>query len=141
MALRTLWPLGLALALCVSCGDKDDTDGSDDTGSTGADSDGDGLTDTEEEALGTNPAQADSDGDGYDDGYEVDYGTDPNDLWDKPYEGGWDIDFECRDSVVGTGDDVGEIAFDFEAYNQHSDLLSLYDFCNHTVLVVASAFG
>jgi hypothetical protein len=126
------------LLVTVGCFDKD----GDDTGPADSDdADGDGLTDAEEAELGTDPAKADSDGDGYDDGYEADYGTDPNDVWDKPYEGGWDIDFECRDSVVGTGDDVGEIAFDFEAYNQHSDLLSLYDFCNHTVLVVASAFG
>jgi hypothetical protein len=128
------------LGLAVGCfgGDKDP----DDTGPEGSDdADGDGLTDAEEAELGTDPAKADSDGDGYDDGFEVEYGTDPNDVWDKPYEGGWDIDFECRDSLVGTGDEVGEVAFDFEAYNQHSDLLSLYDFCNHTVLVVASAFG
>ena len=133
---RVLMIAGLLFA--VGCGDGD----GDDTGDTvELDGDGDGLTDAEEEALGTDPAKADSDGDGYDDGYEAGYGTDPNDVWDKPYEGGWDIDFECRDSVVGTGDEVGEIAFDFEAYDQHSDLLSLYDFCDHTVLVVASAFG
>jgi hypothetical protein len=41
------------------------------------DTDGDGLTDEEEIALGTNPFMADTDGDGYDDGEEVDAGTDP----------------------------------------------------------------
>ncbi len=124
------------LMLVVGCGDKDDTGPE-----TSDDADADGLTDAEEAELGTDPTNADSDGDGYEDGYEADYGTDPNDVWDKPYEGGWDIDFDCRESVQGFGDEVGETAFDFEAYNQHSDLLSLYDFCNHTVLVVASAFG
>jgi hypothetical protein len=47
-------------------------------GAAGVDSDGDGLTDGEEAALGTNPASADSDGDGLSDGDEVrGFGTDP----------------------------------------------------------------
>lgn len=41
------------------------------------DSDDDGLTDTEEAALGTDPENADSDGDGLSDGTEVDLGTNP----------------------------------------------------------------
>lgn len=43
------------------------------------DSDGDGLTDVEEAALGTDPNDADSDGDGLTDFQEVDIGTDPTD--------------------------------------------------------------
>ena len=42
-----------------------------------ADSDGDGLADGEEVALGTDPIQADTDGDGLADGEEVALGTDP----------------------------------------------------------------
>lgn len=42
-----------------------------------ADSDGDGLTNGEEEALGTDPESADSDEDGVDDGEEEANGTDP----------------------------------------------------------------
>ena len=41
------------------------------------DTDGDGLTDVEELALGTNPLVADTDGDGYSDGLEVAGGTNP----------------------------------------------------------------
>ena len=41
------------------------------------DSDGDGLTDDFEEAIGTNPNSPDSDGDGVSDGVEVGSGTDP----------------------------------------------------------------
>lgn len=41
------------------------------------DNDGDGLTRSEEEALGTSDDKADSDGDGLDDGEEVDIGSDP----------------------------------------------------------------
>lgn len=44
------------------------------------DSDGDGLTDSEEDALGTDPANRDTDGDGSDDGQEVAAGTNPLDL-------------------------------------------------------------
>jgi ELWxxDGT repeat protein len=45
------------------------------------DSDGDGLTDAVETALGTNPADPDTDDDGLDDGDEVNvYGTDPLDA-------------------------------------------------------------
>ncbi|MFT5680906.1 MAG: peroxiredoxin [Myxococcota bacterium] len=44
------------------------------------DSDDDGLTNAEEEDLGTNPDKADSDGDGIDDADEVDDGTDPTEA-------------------------------------------------------------
>ncbi|MBT6489951.1 MAG: hypothetical protein HOK97_09325, partial [Deltaproteobacteria bacterium] len=44
------------------------------------DTDQDGLTDSEEEALGTDPNDADSDDDGISDGDEVDAGWDPLDT-------------------------------------------------------------
>ena len=47
-------------------------------GAPSTDSDGDGLSDSEELALGTNPEQADSDGDGFSDGEEVFLGSNPN---------------------------------------------------------------
>lgn len=48
------------------------------------DSDTDGLTDAEEEALGTDPNNPDSDNDGILDGEEVANGTDPNDANSGP---------------------------------------------------------
>jgi hypothetical protein len=53
---------------------------------SGGDSDGDGLTDEEEIALGTNPFKADTDGDGYNDGEEVNAGTDPLSKTSYPAE-------------------------------------------------------
>ncbi|MCP5003398.1 MAG: S8 family serine peptidase [Planctomycetes bacterium] len=48
------------------------------------DSDGDGLSDVEEQSLGTDPLNPDTDGDGYSDGDEVNADTDPLDENDFP---------------------------------------------------------
>ena len=45
----------------------------------GGDADGDGITNGEEEELGTDPEKSDSDGDGLSDGEEIDNGSDPLD--------------------------------------------------------------
>lgn len=45
--------------------------------SSGQDTDGDGLPDTYETAIGTNPLEPDTDGDGINDNVELAYGTDP----------------------------------------------------------------
>lgn len=51
------------------------------TSVTSADSDGDGLTDSQEVfTFKTNPLKADTDGDGKTDGYEVRRGTNPNKI-------------------------------------------------------------
>jgi hypothetical protein len=80
--MRTDWRRAGWIVLAVACsGDpaKPDT-AAPDTGTptvTDRDSDGDGLTDQEELALGTNPNAADSDLDRLEDGEEVTLGTDP----------------------------------------------------------------
>jgi hypothetical protein len=48
------------------------------------DPDGDGLTNEEEEEIGTDPHNPDTDGDGYPDGWEEDNGYDPTDPDDHP---------------------------------------------------------
>lgn len=48
------------------------------------DTDGDGLTDCEEEATGTHPNLADTDGDGFSDAEEIAAGTDPLDASSTP---------------------------------------------------------
>jgi hypothetical protein len=84
-------PFAVALALLVAgCAGKtnEDTDGdgvSDDdeealgTDPSAGDSDGDGLTDAQELDLGLNATNADSDGDGIPDGLEISFGFDPLD--------------------------------------------------------------
>lgn len=66
------------------------------------DTDGDGLTDAEETALGTDPDLADTDGDGYDDGEEASWGSDPLDAASLPAADsdgdGYDETVDCDDT-------------------------------------------
>jgi len=124
---------GLVLGAC-SAGDKVDPL---------LDSDGDGLTDAEEAELGTDPLLEDSDGDGFTDGEEVEVGTGPLDFLDHPYYGGWERD-DCRFDVQATdGFDIGDIAQNFELFDQfgNAEKVRLHDFCGQTVLLVSSGFG
>ena len=87
---------------------------------TCSDSDGDGLTDTEEDALGTDPNSADSDGDGVDDGQEVHvYGTDPNSD-DTDGDGLTDgEEINTYGTNPNSGDTDGDGLSDSEELNQH----------------------
>jgi hypothetical protein len=104
------------------------------------DSDGDGLSDAEEIDLLLDPDDADYDDDGWDDGEEVGQGTDPADAADHPYTGGWPIDGVCRDSVSGTGNNVGDVAQDWTLPDQFGDNVRLHDFCAKTILLVSGTF-
>ena len=104
------------------------------------DTDGDGLMDSMEAEYGTDPLNVDSDRDNYTDFQETEQGTDPLDPADHPYAGGWTIDVDCRDAVVSTGNDVGEVMEHFEAVDQFGEIVSSYDFCNRTLLLVSGAF-
>ncbi len=55
-------------------------------GKSSIDSDNDGIIDSVERALGTNPYKADSDGDGYSDIYEIERNFNPVDKNSKPKE-------------------------------------------------------
>ena len=102
------------------------------------DSDGDGLTDDEEAAMGLDPLQADTDGDGYDDNSEIEAFTDPADATDHPYQGGYPI-AACRHDLRPTGDAPGEVTANFALTDQHGDTVRLHDFCDREVLLVTSA--
>jgi peroxiredoxin len=102
------------------------------------DEDGDGLMSGEESEYGTDPQKADSDGDGYDDGDEVASFTDPMDKGDHPYEGGWTIN-SCRNDIVPTGTDIGQISPDFELDDQFGETVRFHDFCGQTILLTFGA--
>ncbi|MFT4627658.1 MAG: peroxiredoxin [Myxococcota bacterium] len=121
----------------ASSGDFSLFPGGGDAGVSG-DSDGDGLSDAEEAAIGSDPQVADTDGDGWFDGDEVDQYTDPTDKKDHPYQGGWAIG-QCRHDLEGTGYAVGDVSMNFELKDQFGDTVKLHDFCDRVVLLVSSA--
>lgn len=84
----------LALAACGSSvsdsdgdGISDDDEVADGTNPDLADTDGDGLDDGREKELGTDPNSQDTDGDGIPDGLEVEFGSDPTDPADDSCAG------------------------------------------------------
>jgi hypothetical protein len=103
------------------------------------DQDQDGLLSSEEEILGTDPDDPDSDGDGHSDGDEDWGGTDPLDADDHPYLGGWDIT-RCDELPEVTGDAAGQVTSDFALSDQYGEDVSLYDFCQKTILLVTGTF-
>jgi len=103
------------------------------------DSDGDGLSDSEEDKLGTDSEDVDSDGDGWEDGDEVDASTDPLDGGEHPYEQGWPID-SCRNEITATGNQIGQVTSNFELLSQTGEMVRLYDFCDRAVLLITAAF-
>ncbi len=82
--------------------DQASADDDDDGAPNGADSDGDGVSDADEEDLGTDPDDVDSDGDGYEDGWEVDEGSDPTDADEGIYQGGWPYNPDKDDMDEGS---------------------------------------
>ena len=90
------------------------------------DPDGDGLSNDEEYALGTDPENADSDGDGFTDFEEIDEGSDPLDEADYP---GWEEDVEarwptalCDETPEPSGlNQVGMIAENVQGINQYGE--------------------
>ena len=132
---RTIRMIGLTIALSalLACGKGDDG-----PKITKTDRDGDGLTNAEEAAIGSNPDAADTDRDTWDDGIEVDNHTDPLDGFDHPYEGGWAID-PCRDETYGSSNTPGSVAEQFSLMDQHGDPVRLHDFCDRVVVLASAA--
>ena len=89
------------------------------------DSDGDGLTDKEEEELGLNPEKADSDADGLADGEELDLGTDPlvADTDGDTYLDGWEV-LEGTDPT----DEESRIYTGYWPYNPDKDSIDAPDY-------------
>lgn len=103
------------------------------------DGDGDGLVDSQETEVGSDPGNPDSDADGFTDGVEYDSHTSPVDDADKPYQEGWQID-ACRHDIESTGVEEGDIAADFALPDQFGETVHLHDFCDQVVLVMGAGF-
>ena len=103
------------------------------------DLDNDGLLSDIEEEIGSDPLNDDSDGDGHLDGAEYDAGTDPNDFEDHPYMGGWQVN-RCDSDPLPSGNGIGDVTQDFALSDQYGEEVSLYDFCNNTVLLVTGTY-
>lgn len=166
MRMSTLLLLVTSLAL-PACGDEKEDDGSD--GSDGADpstmdSDGDGISDADEEAagtdpnaadsdgdgiddadeagLGTDPVNEDSDGDGFSDGAEVEAGSDPVAPFSWPFGSGEWPDFSdeaAAAGVDGTRYAMGEVFPNFTTLDQFGNEVELYQFYGMVILLDFSA--
>ena len=105
---------------------------------------GNGDTDDEPRALlgigDLNPS-ADDDGDGFTNGDEDAAGSNPQDASDVPYTGGWVKDSECRYDVASTGNEAGQIAENFALVDQYGDTVLLHDFCDTVLLIEFAGFG
>lgn len=103
------------------------------------DSDVDGLLNSQEEALGTDPDNPDSDEDGHLDGAEYDGGFDPLDVESHPYMGGYPTK-PCDPQPDATGYAIGDTSHDFSLVDQYGEDVTLSDFCGKTVILETSAF-
>ncbi len=139
--------LPVLLVGCGALGGSVDTDGDgltdkeeEELGTDPAlvDTDGDGLSDLEERDLGTDGTQYDTDGDGYSDYEESLAGSDPTDEDDVIYEGGWPYNAD-KDSIdgepLGERIRIGETIGRFIGFDQHGDEVDLYDFAGHGRMV------
>lgn len=107
---------------------------------TNDDRDSDGVTDTEEAALGTNPDIADSDGDGLSDGEERNLGTDPT-LADSDGDG-----YSDGEEVAGGFDplDPNWSPADIYLYSRTVDTPEQHHACNSITIgpnLIVSASG
>lgn len=109
-----------------------------------SDTDGDGLADGDELGMGTNPVDVDTDADGYQDGWETTEGTDPTDAESRIYEGNWPYnpDKDAMDDPGWRGSaSEGDQLPRFAWKDQFGDTVDVYDFANHGKPVVLDLSG
>jgi thiol-disulfide isomerase/thioredoxin len=99
-----------------------------------ADTDGDMLSDSFEELIGTNPELGDSDGDGFTDAEEYLAYFDPDDRDDFPYEGGYPRGPLPRE-IDGEGWGPGDVSNSWDGEDQHGQLLDLHKFYGNVVMI------
>jgi hypothetical protein len=139
--------LPLALLACNADPDEDGLSNSEEkdlgTDPEVPDSDGDGLMDGEEVELGTNPMSLDSDGDSYQDNWEIAEGTDPTDAASMIYTGGWRYNpdkeewGEPTSPRAASGAEVPR----FQLQDQHGDTFDIYDFAGDGAPILLDVSG
>ena len=114
--------------------------GGDDDDAAGSlpDTDGDGLADSFEEEVGTDPEVDDSDGDGFLDGDEWSEFSDPMNEFDYAYEGGYGH-FPFPEDLSGEGSSVGDVLADFTLVDAYGQEVELYTFYGNVMHVFAAA--
>ena len=117
--------------------DDDDAVGSDDDDG-GGDSDGDGLSDSFEGQIGTDPNDVDSDGDGAADGVEYLSYFFPDDASDWPYLGDYPRQPIPR-SLSSGGSGLGSVPANFTSSDQHGQDISLHRFYGNVVVIELAA--
>ena len=126
--MRATTPLSILALLAAGC-----------AGTAGpVDTDGDGLLDSYELNIGTNPEEADTDGDGWTDSEEIYDFTDPEDEDSSPYIGGWQR-MPIPDDIGDEGRAVGDVMENFILTDQHGDEVELHRFYGNVVLVESAA--
>lgn len=121
------------------------------TESEPVDSDGDGLLDDDEIAIGSDPEQTDSDGDGWLDGDEVDLGTNPIWEYSHPFDKGEYSVGSCPvlpdESIAGangvgasgTAYQEGDVLKNFTNTDSYGQEITPYAFCGNYTLLTMSA--
>ncbi len=133
--MRLLPFLSLVAVGCLPVGtDEDEEGGTTEDADLAADDDGDGLTNGEEDELGTDRDAIDSDGDGYSDFDEVQTDHDPLDSEDMIYTGGWPYNPD-KDDMEDPGWEgrakEGNMVPRHVGYDQYGDTFDLYDMAGH----------
>jgi len=103
-----------------------------------ADTDGDGLADSYELEIGTNPESEDSDGDGWTDSEEIYDFTDPDDEDSHPYTGGWKR-MPIPDDIGDEGRAVGDVIENFFLEDQFGEEVELHRFFGNVILIESAA--
>ncbi len=164
MSFRTLTSLlVLSTTFALACDGKSDEEG--DEAAASVDSDGDGISDADEEALGTDPnnvdsdgdgiedneeldmgldpASDDSDGDGYLDPWEIAEGTDPADSDSVIYAGGWP--YNPDKEALGESDSTRARPYEqvprFQLQDQFGEVVDLYDFAGQDKYIILDLSG
>jgi thiol-disulfide isomerase/thioredoxin len=155
--MNRLTPICAALALTLAaCDDKaEDVDSDGDglldseeaalgTDKDNTDTDGDGISDGDEVAQGIDPTLADTDGDGYLDPWELAEGKDPADPESRIYTGGWPYNPD-KDALVDPGLEGGSSVDDmvprFTMLDQFGEEVDFYDYAGHDKPIVLDLSG